>query len=521
MAKRTLVGAGVGTGVAFGPAFVLSSRRTNLDAITTPDQRLTASQVFEKLDSIARKFEADSALAATIQSGQIMAAFGFMLLDPELRDRIKNQMSEGSVASRAVANALGFFSRKLEAAGGPFAERGQDLKDLSDRVITNLLGQSGEIEFPDEPFILVAESISPIDAAKLDPKRVLAVVTEGGSPTSHSSIITRAANMPTVVGVVGAAVITNGTPLIVDATSGLVFISPRSADLNRYSKASIPSEVRSDWVEIDAELPVKLYANLGSSYEGAAAIRAGAQGVGLLRTELLYLGREEAPSLESQTFEYSRLLARFQGKRVIARVLDLDEDKPLPFLKPAGSGIYANRGLQILLANREVLITQLEALAKAASYYPKTELWVMAPMVINADEAEEFVTLARAAGLGRVGVMVEVPELAEPETLARITAAVDFYSIGTNDLTNYVLKTDRQSGPAALADVRRPEVVEVITAVVASAKAKGIPVGVCGEAASDPESAKLFVQLGVDSLSASPALLPQLRVSLASSALFG
>lgn len=521
MAKRTLVGAGVGTGVAFGAAFVLSARRGNLDAITTPDQRLTASQVFEKIEAIAQKFEADAGVASSTQSGQIMGAFAFMLRDPELLERIKNQMSEGSVASRAVANALGSFSRKLEAAGGPFAERGQDLNDLSDRVIAMLAGQSDEIEFPAEPFILVADSISPMDAAKLDPKRVLAVVTEGGSPTSHSSIITRAANMPTVVGVVGAGVITTGTPLIVDATSGLVFVSPRSADLKRYAKASIPAEVRSDWVEIDAELPVKLYANLGSSYEGAAAIRAGAQGVGLLRTELLYLGREEPPTLESQTFEYSRLLARFQGKRVIARVLDLDQDKPMPFLKPAGSGIYANRGLQILLANREVLVTQLEALAKAASYYPKTELWVMAPMVVNADEAEEFVSLARAAGHSRVGVMVEVPELAESATLERITAAVDFYSIGTNDLTNYVLKTDRHSGQAALADVRRPEVIEVIEAVVASAKAKGIPVGVCGEAASDAESAKLFVQIGVDSLSASPALLPQLRLALAGATLFG
>ena len=521
MARQTLVGAGVGTGVAFGTAFVLKSRRSNLDAITTPDQRLTASQVFEKLEAIARSFESDAALAANTQSGQIMGAFAFMLRDPELLDRIKNQMSEGSVASRAVANSLNFYSRKLEAAGGPFAERGQDLNDLSDRVISILLGQSGEVEFPDEPFILVAESISPIDAAKLDPKRVLAVVTEGGSPTSHSSIITRAANMPTVVGVVGAGVITNGTPLIVDATSGLVFVSPRSADLKRYAKASIPAEVRSDWVELDAELPVKLFANLGSSYEGAAAIRAGAQGVGLLRTELLYLGRQDPPTLESQTFEYSRLLARFQGKRVIARVLDLDEDKPLPFLRAAGEGIYANRGLQILLANRDVLITQLEALAKAASYYPKTELWVMAPMVINADEAEEFVSLARAAGHSQVGVMVEVPELAEAETLARITAAVDFYSIGTNDLTNYVLKTDRQSGQASLADARRPEVLEIIEAVVNSAQNKGIPVGVCGEAASDPESAKIFVQIGVDSLSASPALLPQLRLALASATLFG
>ena len=521
MAKRVLVGAGVGTGVAFGRAFVLGSASTSIDAISTPDQRLTAAQVFEKLDSFAFQLEAEAKSANNPTAQQILLTFAFMLRDPELLDRIKAQLAEGAIATRAVAKAIEFFSRKLVEAGGPFAERGQDLNDLAERVIKMLEGRTDDQNFPEEPFILIAESISPMDAAALDPKRVLAVVTSGGSPTSHSAIITRAANLPTVVGVVGAGLISNGTALIVDATSGQVFVEPRSAELRRYSKAAVPVSPDADWVELDAELPVKLYANLGSSYEGAAAIRAGALGVGLFRTELLFLGRNEPPTFEQQVYEYSRLFARFQGKRVIARVLDLDDDKPLPFLKPTGTGIYANRGLQVLLANREVLITQLEALAKAASYYPKTEVWVMAPMVLSADEAIEFVQLAKSSGLPTVGVMVEVPELAEPSTIARIVDAVDFLSVGTNDLTNYVLKTNRQTGQASLADVRRPEVLEVISAVTSAAAKKGIPVSVCGESASDPESAKLFIDLGVDSLSASPALLPQLRVALASMQIFG
>jgi phosphotransferase system enzyme I (PtsI) len=521
MAKRVLVGAGVGTGVAFGRAFVLGSASANLDAITTPDQRLTAAAVVEKLEEFASQLETEANSSSSETAKQIITVFAFTLRDPELLERIKLQIAEGATASRAVSSAIEFFSRKLVAAGGPFAERAQDLIDLSNRVVRMLDGRSDEQTFPDEPFILIAESISPMDAAALDPTRVLAVVTSGGSPTSHSAIITRAANLPTVVGVVGAALITTGTPLIVDATSGQVFIEPRSAEFKRYSKAAVPANPDADWVELDAELPVKLYANLGSSYEGAAAIHAGALGVGLFRTELLYLGRTEPPSFEQQVYEYSRLFARFQGKRVIARVLDLDDDKPLPFLSPAGTGRYANRGLQVLLANREVLITQLEALAKAASYYPKTEVWVMAPMVLSADEALEFVELAKTSGLPTVGAMVEVPEFVEPKTLDRVVEAVDFLSIGTNDLTNFVLNTDRQSVQATLADVRRPEVLEVIAAVTAAAAKKGIPVSVCGESASDPESARIFIDLGVDSLSASPALLPQLRVALASMQMFG
>lgn len=521
MAKRVLVGAGVGTGVAFGRAFVLGSSPAKIDAITRPDQRLTATAVFEKLESFACQLEAEANANQNSTAQQIITVFAFTLRDPELLARIKAQLAEGAPASRAVSSAIEFFSRKLVAAGGPFAERAQDLTDLAHRVVRMLEGRTDEHNFPEEPFILIAESISPMDAAALDPTRVLAVVTSGGSPTSHSAIITRAANLPTVVGVVGAALISNGTPLIVDATSGQVFVEPRSAELKRYSKAAVPVSPDADWVELDAELPVKLYANLGSSYEGAAAIRAGALGVGLFRTELLFLGRNEPPTFEQQVYEYSRLFARFQGKRVIARVLDLDDDKPLPFLSPAGTGRYANRGLQVLLANREVLVTQLEALAKAASYYPKTEVWVMAPMVLNAEDAIEFVQLAKTSGLPTVGAMVEVPEIAELETLGRVVEAVDFLSIGTNDLTNYVLNTDRQTGQASLADVRRPEVIAIISAVTEAAAKKGIPVSVCGESASDPESARVFIDLGVDSLSASPALLPQLRVALASMQMFG
>jgi phosphotransferase system enzyme I (PtsI) len=199
---------------------------------------------------------------------------------------------------------------------------------------------------------------------------------------------------------------------------------------------------------------------------------------------------------------------------VVVRVLDIDVDKPLPFLRPAGRGKYANRGLQVLLENPAVLQTQLLALAKASKYYPDTELWVMAPMVLNAKEAQIFVRLARAVGLTKVGVMVEVPELAKPKVMAQILTVVDFLSIGTNDLTQYVLGRSRHRSSARLLDARHPKVMRTIEAVVTQAKKADIPVGVCGEAAADVESAKQFISLGVSSLSASPALIPQLAAEL-------
>ncbi len=262
------------------------------------------------------------------------------------------------------------------------------------------------------------------------------------------------------------------------------------------------------------DIPVKILANLGSSFEVPTAVRAGAQGVGLYRTELLYLGEENPPTKDAQIFEYTKLLAGFQGKRVVVRVLDIDVDKPLPFLKPAGHGRYANRGLQVLLANPSVLQTQLEALAAAADYYPATDLWVMAPMVLDEKETKTFVAMAHAAGLKQVGIMIEVPEITKPRVLAKVLKMVDFLSIGTNDLTQYVLGKNRYGSAMPLSDVRNHKVLTVIDSVIRAGKAAGKPVGICGEAASDPTSAKVFIAMGVDSLSASPSLIPALSSAL-------
>ena len=529
MAKRILVGAGVGTGVTYGPAFVLTRPGQSVTELTNPLARLTLGAMREKLDAVADQLESGHANSST---AEVMQALAMILRDPMLFDEIKSHMSEGAPAARAVRGAFKKFARKLLDLGGYFAERAGDLDALADRVVAEIEGVA-EPEFPTEPFILIAEALSPVDAAKLSKDRVLGVITIEGTATSHSAIITRAANLPTVMGAIGAGVIRTGDMLLVDATSGQVFLEPSEDEVEHYRRASIPRHTTvEDWRELNAELPVKLFANLGSSFEGAAALKAGAQGVGLFRTELLYLGRMQPPTFDSQVFEYIKLLARFAGKRVITRVLDLDFDKPLPFLREAGHGRYANRGLQVLLANREVLETQLAALAQAGRTYSSTELWVMAPMVQSVAEAREFVALANEAGLGsastspdalpnsRVGVMIEVPEITEVSALDELMRVVDFVSIGTNDLTQYVLgKSRHDSGSAgtqapAISDARHPQVMDAIQRVISAAKIHGVPVSVCGEAAADPDTAKALIELGVDSLSASPALLPQLRMTL-------
>jgi phosphotransferase system enzyme I (PtsI) len=316
------------------------------------------------------------------------------------------------------------------------------------------------------------------------------------------------------MGVVGASEIVDGQELLVDATSGQVFVEPNHEEIQQYAEAAYPSTTVMSALPDPADLPVAIMANLGSSFEIPTAIRAGAQGVGLFRTELLFLGHKRPPSKDEQIFEYTKLLAGFQGSRVIVRVLDIDVDKPLEFLYKTPGGPYPNRGLRVLLQNRSVLKTQLEALAAAAEYYPTTELWVMAPMVVSVSETKEFVKLARSVGLKTVGIMIEVPEITKRFTLNRALKYVDFVSIGTNDLTQYVLRRSRYSSNMALSETRNNKVLLIIDNVIRACKARGIHVGICGEAAADPASAKIFIRMGVDSLSASPALIPALASAL-------
>lgn len=515
MAQQVLVGAGVGTGFAVGRAYVVEPR-TAAEIAKGPGARIGLVAIRDAIEQVATELESTD---ASSEAAEVLSALAMIIRDPALFEKIKTFLAEGVSGQQAVIRAFEKFAVDLRGVGGYFADRADDLTQLAARVNLALAGDSSDVAIPDEPFVLVTSSLSPMDAARLDPAKVLAVVTKSGSATSHSAIIVRAAALPTVMSVAGLGQVTSGANLLVDATSGQVFVEPTDAEIECYRNSDAEAKAAlDDSIDLSSlTAPVPLLANLGSSFEADAALKSGAEGVGLFRTELLFLERETPPTLAEQVFEYSQLLAKFDGCRVIARVLDVDVDKPLPFLKSIGSGAYADRGLQVLLANEEVLRTQLEALAKAQEHYPSADLWVMAPMVTAAADAARFASLARAAGLGRVGAMIEVPEVAETQVLVEILASVDFLSIGTNDLTQYTLGKSRHTESVTLADTRDSRVLNLIEGVIATAKAAGKPVGICGEAAADFESARLFIEFGADSLSGSAALLPALRLALSQS----
>jgi phosphotransferase system enzyme I (PtsI) len=514
VSERVLVGAGVGTGVSIAEAFIYRSDRyipwdseaagasRGLVAIRT-----ALAEVSAEIDQVKETTDSESA--------EILDAIQLVLTDSTLMDNIKARLADGSNSQRAVIGAFNSAAQDLSQLGTYFAERSNDINELGTKVIDKLNGTE-EMNWPEVPFVLVTENVGPLEMVKLQQSSIVGLVTSLGSPTSHTSILARGMNLPTVVSVSGTEFINSGDQLIVDSSSGQIVVNPDQSELEQYAGA-VQNSQNDETLDIEAlNLPVKLYANLGSSSEGSAAIAFGAQGVGLFRTELLFLGEKKAPSLEAQVLEYSRLLDQFPDQVVIVRVLDLDTDKPLPFLKLTESGKYANRGFQALLANPEALSTQLDALAFAQQKYPRAKLWVMAPMVSTAQQAKEFVSMAKAAGLETAGVMIEVPEVCEPQVLKEIIGVVDFLSIGTNDLTQYTLNQDRMDSPLPISAVRDPKVMELIQRVTAVCLEANKPLGICGEAACDYESANLFIEFGVTSLSVSPALIPGLARKLSS-----
>lgn len=510
MSERVLVGAGVGTGIAIGRAFKYSTTKH----VSWDSDKAGSSRGLLAISAAIAQVEQDllvSVKTADEESAAILDALRLTLSDPSLLAGIKERLADGANSKRAVAGAFGGAAKALSSLGDYFAARAADVEELGSRVIQVLSGEN-ETQFPSEPFVLVADSVGPIEMSRLQGTSIIGLITSSGSATSHTAILARAANLPTVVSVLGAELIQSGDQVVVDSSSGQVLVNPDAIETSQYEDAAI-KPINSILLPA-LDLDVELYANLGSSSEADSALAFGAQGVGLFRTELLFLGAKRAPSFAQQVLEYSRLLSAFPGKRVIVRVLDLDTDKPLPFLTLSESGKYANRGFQALLASPSVLATQLEALAESSKQHPEAELWVMAPMVTNAAQAKQFVVMAKGYGLTKVGVMIEVPEVCQEDVLKEIISVVDFVSIGTNDLTQYTLGLDRVDSNISLSDVRRPEVLSLIERIIQVANTLGKPVGICGEAASDPISAKLFIDYGVTSLSLSPALLPGLVRSL-------
>lgn len=516
---RELRGVGIGLGVAQGPvARMAEPLPAPSDAASTLSADEEKARVTDAVAAVARELEQRGAQAGGAAQ-DVLEAQAMMAEDPSLADEVDARLAQGKTGEYAVFDAFASFRDQLSAMGGYLGERAADLDDVAQRVIARLRGVAAPgVPDPGHPFVLVAKDLAPADTALLDLDKVLALVTTEGGPTSHTAILAREKSIVAVVGTVEAKGLRDGQSVIVDAAAGVVTTDPTPDELERAQNRAAARAVAATAPVTDGALadgtPVPLLANLGNADAAAEAVELGAEGVGLFRTEFLFLSANQAPTVEQQREAYTKLLAAFPGKKVVVRVLDAGADKPLPFLNDAHeeNPALGLRGLRALRASEDILREQLTALAEADAA-TKADLWVMAPMVSTVEETQYFVDVARDYGVKTAGVMVEVPSSA---LLAdRILEHADFASIGTNDLTQYTLAADRLLGSVAtFQDPWHPAVLRLIREVGDAGRATGKPVGICGEAAADPLLAVVLVGLGATSLSMAPTALADVRATL-------
>ncbi|MFI1225068.1 MULTISPECIES: phosphoenolpyruvate--protein phosphotransferase [unclassified Streptomyces] len=521
--ETTLRGVGVSHGVAIGEVRHMGTAVLEPPAKSIPAEEAGREQgrARQAVEAVAADLIARGNLAGG-EAQHVLEAQAMMAQDPELMSDVDRRIAVGSTAERAVYDAFAAYRALLANAGEYLAGRVADLDDVRNRIVARLLGvPMPGVPDSDEPYVLIARDLAPADTALLDPTLVLGFVTEEGGPTSHSAILARALGVPAVVALPGAGELAEGTVVAVDGSTGEIFVDPsdeKRAELESAAaarKAALSASTGPGATSDGHKVP--LLANVGGPGDVPAAVEAGAEGVGLFRTEFLFLDdSKQAPSEEKQIAAYRAVLEAFPEGRVVVRVLDAGADKPLDFLTPADepNPALGVRGLRSLLDHPDVLRTQLTSLAKAAEGLP-VYLEVMAPMVADRIDAKAFADACREAGLrAKFGAMVEIPSAA---LRARsILQEVEFLSLGTNDLAQYTFAADRQVGAVSrLQDPWQPALLDLVSLSAEAARAEGKSCGVCGEAAADPLLACVLTGLGVTSLSMGAASIPYVRATLA------
>ena len=465
------------------------------------------------------------------QEAEIFEAHMALLDDPELVKAALERVDDGLSASKAWHEVTESQAEELATLKSEIlAARAADVRDVGRRVLRILTGaEGGRPHLPQDPVVLVAEDLSPSDTVSMDPSRVLGFCTASGGPNSHTAILARALGLPAIVGA-GADVLelANGVKVVLDGTSGVLTVDPSDETLTAAREAKRRRQSRRAAALKTAEEPavtqdghrVEIVANIGGVMESQQAAERGAEGVGLLRTEFLFLERANAPTEEEQFEAYRDIAQGIGGQPVIVRTLDIGGDKPIPYLPlPAEENPFlGQRGIRLCLRRPVLLRTQLRAILRASQY---GSLRIMFPMISDLAELRQAKGLVEEVrtDLGvpplEVGIMIEVPSAAlMADVLAR---EVDFFSIGTNDLTQYTMAMDRTHPTLARqADGLHPAVLRLVERTVQGAHAAGKWVGVCGELAADPQAVPILVGLGVDELSVNVPAVPIVKAQVRS-----
>ena len=561
-AARSLIGRGGAPGIALGAAHVYLRRRPSARGAAgesvSPDQlgRLR-SAVAAARERTNRLRELAEATLGRLEA-EVFDAQQLMLDDPDLLGRAEAILWEEAVsAETALERAGAETAAALRAIPDEYLQsRAADVEDVVARVIDALGGgRARSLPLLERPVVVVADELLPSDTVTLDRDMVLGFVTETGSPTSHAAILARTLGLPAVVGVpLATELIRMGDTVAADGETGEVLVDPDEAAVAAWRERQAAWRDRRGRLRASAQMPaittdgrrVRVGANIGSPEECDLALANGAEGVGLFRTEFLFMGRDDLPGEDEQAAAYREAIRRLAPHPVVIRTVDAGGDKPVAGLgpgEPEANPFLGVRGIRLALAHEAMLLTQLRAVLRAAAPRaggerppaPATgasgspgrgpgegqEVRVMFPMVSGVGEVRAAkALLARAAaeldargvprGGVKVGIMVEVPAAAV--LIDRLLPEVDFVSVGTNDLAQYVTAADRtNAGVAHLADAGSPAVLRLVAAVAEAGRRAGKPVAVCGDLAGDARLVPVLVGFGVSELSVAPPLVPEVK----------
>ena len=529
-------GVAASPGVAHGP-WVRFERKTHVSRGIVAEPEAEVVRLIAAAEAVGRASEhlADQVRGAGhAEEAEVFSAHAMIARDPELIDAAAARIrADGADAVTAITAAATSVADQLRALGDTLlAGRAADVLDVGDRVARELAGLGDAGIRLSEPSIVVAEDLPPSLTATLPRDRLLGIALEASSPTAHAAILARAYGIPAVVGATGLLATLDegrrGSPLALDGETGEILVAPTKEDVARYeARAGAIRRDRGRDVE-EAALPavtkdgtaIELLANIGSPGEAAGAVALGARGVGLFRTEFLFLERSSPPSEDEQVEAYGQVIAAFAPRPVTIRLLDVGGDKPIPYLplKEEDNPFLGVRALRLADRRPDIFVTQLRACYRAAV---KGRVKVMAPMVADAGDVAtlrhlvdraraELLDERRPIGQVDLGVMLEIPSaILTADTYVR---ELTFVSIGTNDLLQYTLAADR--GNPALERYRdslHPALLRLIRLAVEAAERSGIELSICGEMAGDPEAARLLIGLGVRVLSMSPTSIAAVR----------
>lgn len=533
---KKFTGKGVYGAVAMGKISVFQKQDTLIQRTSVKDTEAEKARVEAAKAAAAEQLQAiyEKALKEVGETNaQIFEIHMMMLEDDDYNESIQNIIDTQKVSAEyAVSITADNFAEMFSAMDDAYMQaRAADVRDISDRIIANLTGNVAVQEDSGEKHIICADDLAPSETVSLDKDKVLAFVTAHGSSNSHTAILARNMNIPAVIGVGSDFLkeVQDGTEAIVDGFTGEIFVEPDEETRRRLlEKQQADEEKKRLLLELKGKenvtrdgTKVNIYANIGSVDNIGAVLLNDAGGIGLFRSEFLYLENNDYPNEEQQFLAYKRVLESMAGKKVIIRTLDIGADKQVDYfhLKKEDNPAMGYRAIRICLTRPEIFKTQLRALYRASIY---GNLGVMFPMITSVSELEKILAICeevkaelREQGVTysdtmELGIMIETPAAAIISD--RLAPMVDFFSVGTNDLTQYTLACDRQNPDIEpFIDTHHEAILRLIEMSAKNAHANGAWIGICGELAADTTLTETFLRMGIDELSVSPAFVLKVR----------